>query len=103
MDRPSRTQEGPIRCFAGYTRRRDPPQVVNETQGEAYECPPALKRVGHGLQNGASPLEVLEKNGLVERLGRYYGAVYAPSEILQKNWDLLMEVARYLGHDLLDS
>jgi predicted ArsR family transcriptional regulator len=48
-------------------------------------------------------LEVLEKNGLVERLGRDYGAVYAPSEILQKNWDLLMEVARYLGHDLLDS
>jgi DNA-binding transcriptional ArsR family regulator len=48
-------------------------------------------------------LEVLEKNGLVERLGGDYGAVYAPSEILQKNWDLLIEVAKYLGHDLLDS
>ncbi|WP_148678555.1 ArsR/SmtB family transcription factor [Thermoproteus uzoniensis] len=47
-------------------------------------------------------LEVLEKNGLVERLGEGYGAVYALSEPLQRNWDLIVEAAKYLGYDTLD-
>ncbi|MGC8582133.1 MAG: ArsR/SmtB family transcription factor [Thermoproteus sp.] len=47
-------------------------------------------------------LEVLEKNGLVERLGEGYGAVYALSESLQRNWDLIVEAAKYLGYDTLD-
>ncbi|KUO83776.1 ArsR family transcriptional regulator [Thermoproteus sp. CP80] len=48
-------------------------------------------------------LEVLEKNGLVERLGEGYGAVYTLSDMLQKNWDLVAEAARYLGYDSLDN
>ncbi|MEL9991697.1 MAG: winged helix-turn-helix domain-containing protein [Thermoproteus sp.] len=40
-------------------------------------------------------LKVLEENGLVERIGQGYGAVYVVSEALLKNWDLLEEVESF--------
>lgn len=39
-------------------------------------------------------LKVLEENGLVERIGQGYGAVYVVSETLSKNWDIVEEVER---------
>ncbi|WP_052883110.1 ArsR/SmtB family transcription factor [Thermoproteus tenax] len=46
-------------------------------------------------------LEVLERNGLVERVGEGYGAIYLVNDLLRRNWDLVEEAARYLGHDSL--
>jgi|GEM_PF-207587 transcriptional regulator, ArsR family len=42
-------------------------------------------------------LDVLERNGLVVRMSRDYGAPYFISEMLEKNWDVLKNVVRILG------
>ncbi len=59
------------------------------------------RELGLDYKTARHHLDVLERNGLVEKMGEGYGAVYVPSEALQKNWDILEEVARYLGHDPL--
>ncbi len=39
-------------------------------------------------------IKVLERHGLVSRLGDDYGAPYFISEVLEKNWHLVEEISR---------
>ncbi len=41
-------------------------------------------------------LDVLMKNGLVERVGEGYGALFVLSPLIERNWDVVEEVGRYL-------
>lgn len=38
-------------------------------------------------------LEVLAENGMVERAGEGYGAVYLPSDLARANWELVERIA----------
>ncbi|MCE4601540.1 MAG: winged helix-turn-helix domain-containing protein [Desulfurococcales archaeon] len=56
------------------------------------------RRLGLNYRTIIHHLEVLERHGLVERIGSGYGAPYTLSDLALENWDVIFEVAcRVLG------
>lgn len=54
------------------------------------------KELGVDYKTARHHLDVLEKNGLVERAGEGYGALYMVSDALRRNWGLVEEAEGYL-------
>ncbi len=58
------------------------------------------RKLGLNYRTVLHHLEVLEKNGLVERLGDGYGAPYMLTEEASRNWSVVEEsINRVLGEE----
>lgn len=42
-------------------------------------------------------LELMREHGIIERVGNDYGAIYVPSEVVEKNWGEIESILRRNG------